>query len=60
MAVEESVGRQMITEYAEEYARVNELGNLNVNIDVTLRAELDDMAQIGLCDTVKVQRTPAS
>ena len=50
--------RELITRYAEEYARVNELGNLNVNIDVTLRAELDDMAQIGLCDTVKVILDP--
>lgn len=50
--------RELITRYAEEYARVNELGNLNVNINVTLRAELDDMAQIGLCDTVKVILDP--
>lgn len=46
--------QQIVQEYATEYARVNRLGELNINIDVTIRAQLDDMAEIGLCDTVKV------
>lgn len=44
----------MMTAYALQYASINDLGNLDLNIDVTLRAELDEMNQIGLCDTVKV------
>lgn len=40
--------------YALHYATSNQLGDLNVNISVTLRAELDEMSQIGLCDTVTV------
>ena len=48
----------MMTAYALQYASVNSLGNLDINIDVTLRAELDEMNQIGLCDTVKVILDP--
>nr|WP_316614630.1 phage tail spike protein [uncultured Ruminococcus sp.] len=48
----------MMTAYALQYASVNSLGNLDINIDVTLRAELDEMSQIGLCDTVKVILDP--
>lgn len=33
---------------------VTTLIKINVSISITLRAELDEMAQIGLCDTVKV------
>lgn len=46
--------RAAMTAYAKNYARRNNLGNLQVSIDITLRAELDEMAQIGLCDTVTV------
>ena len=46
--------QDMMTAYALQYASINDLGNLDLNIDVTLRAELDEMNQIGLCDTVKV------
>ena len=48
----------MMTAYALQYASINNLGNLNINIDVTLRAELDEMSQIGLCDNVKVILDP--
>jgi len=48
----------MMTAYALQYASINGLGNLNINIDVTLRAELDEMSQIGLCDTIKVILDP--
>lgn len=50
--------QDMMTAYALQYASINSLGNLDVNIDVTLRAELDEMSQIGLCDTVKVILDP--
>lgn len=43
-----------MTAYAQNYAANNDLGKLLVSIDVTLRAALDEMTQIGLCDTVKV------
>lgn len=46
--------RNLIVQYAQTYAKYNGLGNLNINIEVTIRAELDDMSQIGLCDTVNV------
>lgn len=46
--------KKLMTNYAKRYARRNNLGKLQVSIEITLRAELDDMAQIGLCDTVKV------
>ena len=46
--------RSAMTKYAKAYAKNNRLGELQVTIDVTLRAELDEMSQIGLCDTVKV------
>ena len=48
----------MMTAYALQHASINALGNLDINIDVTLRAELDEMNQIGLCDTVKVILDP--
>ena len=48
----------MMTAYALQYASINSLGNLDINIDVTLRAELDEMNQIGLCDNVKVILDP--
>lgn len=48
----------MMTAYALQYASINNLGNLDINIDVTLRAELDEMSQIRLCDTVKVILDP--
>lgn len=48
----------MMTAYALQYASINSLGNLDINIEVTLRAELDEMSQIGLCDTVKVILDP--
>lgn len=48
----------MMTAYALQYASINSLGNLDINIDVTLRAELDEMSQIGLCDNVKVILDP--
>lgn len=50
--------QDMMTAYALQYASINSLGNLDINIDVTLRAELDEMNQIGLCDTVKVILDP--
>ncbi|MGN0476810.1 MAG: hypothetical protein ACI4HM_05650 [Ruminococcus sp.] len=46
--------RDALTKYAKAYAKNNRLGELQITIDVTLRAELDEMSQIGLCDTVKV------
>ncbi|MBQ3691872.1 MAG: phage tail protein [Clostridia bacterium] len=46
--------RAAMQTYAANYARVNNLGKLSVNISVTLRAELDEMAEIGLCDTVHI------
>ena len=46
--------RTAMTNYARTYAANNNLGKLSVSISVTLRAELDEMQEIGLCDTVKV------
>ena len=46
--------RAAMRNYAATYASNHSLGKINVSISVTLRAELDEMAQIGLCDTVKV------
>lgn len=43
-----------ITNYAAHYAASNCIGKSNVSIEVTTRAELDAMKQLGLCDTVKV------
>ena len=43
-----------MTKYAKNYATRNNLGKLQVSIDITLRAELDEMSEIGLCDTVTV------
>jgi len=46
--------RTAMTNYARTYAANNNLGKLSVSISVTLRAELDEMQQIGLCDSVSV------
>ena len=46
--------REAMTKYAKNYATLNNLGKLQVSIDITLRAELDEMSEIGLCDTVTV------
>lgn len=46
--------RAAMQTYAATYARANNLGKLSVSISVTLRAELDEMEQIGLCDTVNI------
>ena len=46
--------RAAMTNYARTYAANNNLGKLSVSISVTLRAELDEMQEIGLCDSVKV------
>ena len=46
--------RNAMTNYARTYAAGHNLGKISVSINVTLRSELDEMAQIGLCDTVKV------
>lgn len=46
--------RAAMQTYAANYARLNDLGKLSVSISVTLRAELDEMAEIGLCDTVHI------
>lgn len=43
-----------ITNYAARYAKSNGIGKTDVSIEVTTRAELDAMLQLGLCDTVKV------
>ena len=47
-----------MTTYARNYAKVNGLGNLSVSIKVDMRSELDEMAQIGLCDTVNIELDP--
>ena len=46
--------RNAMRSYAATYASNHSLGKINISISVTLRAELDEMAQIGLCDTVSV------
>ena len=43
-----------ITNYAARYATSKGIGKTDVSIEVTTRAELDAMLQLGLCDTVKV------
>ena len=45
----------VMTNYAARYASANGTGKVDVSIDVTTRAELDAMQQLGLCDTVKVE-----
>lgn len=47
--------QDIMTAYARQYAANNNLGNLDISISIDLRAELDDMRQLGLCDTVKVE-----
>ena len=49
-----STVKAAMTNYARTYAANRSLGKVSVSIDITLRAELDEMAQIGLCDTVSV------
>lgn len=49
-----STVRAAMTNYAQYYAAKNGLGKTKVSISVTLRAALDEMSQLGLCDTVKV------
>lgn len=46
--------RTAMTAYASTYAANHNLGKLSVSISVTLRSELDEMAAIGLCDTVRI------
>lgn len=46
--------REAMQEYALQFAQVNDLGKPNISISVNLRAELDEMSNIGLCDTVEV------
>ena len=53
-AITSAEAKALIIQYAQEYARVHNLGSISVNIEVDLRAELDDMSQIGLCDTINV------
>ena len=43
-----------MTTYAQNYAKVNGLGSPSINIKIDVRATLDEMASIGLCDTVEV------
>lgn len=50
--------RTAMQSYAADYAVYNGLGKRRVSIDVTLRVELDRMANIGLCDNVTVVLTP--
>ena len=47
-----------MTAYAKNYAKVNGLGNPTISIKVDMRATLDEMSQIGLCDTVNIQLDP--
>lgn len=47
-----------MTTYAKNYAKVNGLGNPTISIKIDMRATLDEMSQIGLCDTVLVQLDP--
>ena len=47
-----------MTTYAQNYAKVNDLGNPTISIKVDMRATLDEMLQIGLCDTVNIQLDP--
>ncbi|MBQ3265059.1 MAG: phage tail protein [Ruminococcus sp.] len=46
--------RAAMTAYAQQYAQNNGLGQLNISIKVDVRAALDEMTEIGLCDTVDV------
>ena len=46
--------RALMTSFAARYASNNNIGKVEVSIDVTARADLDSMQQLGLCDTVKV------
>lgn len=46
--------RTAITNYAAQYAKSSGIGKVDVSIEVTTRAELDAMLNLGLCDTVKV------
>jgi len=46
--------KNAMTKYAKSYARKNNLGSLKVSIDVTIKSELEQMSNLGLCDTVTV------
>ena len=46
--------RAAMTAYAQNYAKVNNLGSPSINIKIDVRATLDEMSSIGLCDTVEV------
>ena len=46
--------KEALQSYAKSYASLNDLGKFSVSISVTLRAELDEMSEIGLCDTVPI------
>ena len=46
--------RALMTAFANRYISTSGIGNTNVAIDVTARAELDEMQTLALCDTVKV------
>ena len=46
--------KNAMTKYAKSYGKKNNLGSLKVSIDVTLKSELEQMSNLGLCDTVTV------
>ena len=46
--------RTAMTAYAQQYAQNNGLGQPDVSIKVDVRSTLDEMTEIGLCDTVDV------
>ena len=46
--------RNAMMEYAQNYANVNGIGNIEVNIKIDFRGTLDEMSQIGLCDKVDI------
>ncbi len=49
-----TAARAAMTAYAQTYAQTNALGEISAGIKVDLRAALDDMKQLGLCDTITV------
>lgn len=46
--------RAAMDAYAQQYALINHLGDIDVNISVDYRAELDEMQNLNLCDTITV------
>lgn len=46
--------RAAMTAYAKAYVANNNIGKCAISITVDLRTELDEMSQLGLCDTVTV------